>query len=91
MMIDIGAGTLDVSLCDVIRKNNDSFYKYYPLACLVEGLGVSNFVKARLDKVYKLTEQLSPGQKELVKKSLFSVKSLIWLFIREISLKNLLL
>jgi hypothetical protein len=72
MMIDIGAGTLDVSLCDVI-KNHESIYCYYPLACLVEGLGVSNFVKSRIDMVYKLVELLPIDQQECVKQTLLSV------------------
>ena len=72
MMIDIGAGTLDVSLCDVI-KNEESIYCYYPLACMVEGLGVSNFVKSRVDQVYKLAEFLPMDQQELVLETLLSV------------------
>jgi hypothetical protein len=72
MMIDVGAGTLDVSLCDVV-KNDESVYCYYPLACLVEGLGVSNFVKSRVDKVCELAESMPIDQQELIKKTLLSV------------------
>ncbi len=72
MMIDIGAGTLDISLCDVI-KNSESIYCYYPLACMVEGLGVSNFVKSRVDQVYKLVDSLPIEMQELALQSLLCV------------------
>lgn len=50
LLIDIGAGTVDISLCDVIRNRN-SEYIYTSKACMVEGLGVSNLVKYRINKV----------------------------------------
>jgi hypothetical protein len=50
LVIDVGAGTVDISLCDVIRNINAE-YIYTSKACMVEGLGVSNLVKYRIDKV----------------------------------------
>jgi hypothetical protein len=50
LLIDVGAGTVDISLCDVIRNSNAE-YVYTSKACMVEGLGVSNLVKYRINKV----------------------------------------
>lgn len=72
MMIDIGAGTLDISLCAVV-KGEDSTYYYYPLACLVEGLGVSNFVRSRLDTVLQAAETLPDGEQDIVLASLLQL------------------
>jgi hypothetical protein len=58
LLIDIGAGTLDISLCDVIRNSN-SEYVYTAKACLVEGLGVSNFVKHRVNKLLNASIKLN--------------------------------
>jgi hypothetical protein len=50
LLIDVGAGTVDISLCDVIRNSNAE-YVYTSKACMVEGFGVSNLVKYRVNKV----------------------------------------
>lgn len=75
LMIDIGAGTLDISLCDVV-KNIDSVYSYYPLACVVEGLGVSNFVKSRIDKVFELANSLPSEQQESILQTLLCLDNI---------------
>jgi hypothetical protein len=57
LVIDVGAGTVDISLCDVERSYLGE-YLYTSKACMVEGLGVSNLVKYRVDKVLKASELL---------------------------------
>ena len=57
LLIDVGAGTVDISLCDVIRNSN-SEYVYTSKACMVEGLGVSNLVKYRINKVLDACDSL---------------------------------
>ena len=56
LVIDVGAGTVDISLCDVERTYLGEYF-YTPKACMVEGLGVSNLVKYRVDKVLKASEK----------------------------------
>lgn len=69
LLIDIGAGTVDISLCDVIRNNN-SEYVYTSKACMVEGLGVSNLVKYRIKKVLDASNSLDENSQNLVLESL---------------------
>jgi hypothetical protein len=57
LVVDVGAGTVDISLCDVIRNINAE-YIYTSKACMVEGLGVSNLVKYRISKVLDSLEGL---------------------------------
>ena len=61
LVIDVGAGTVDISLCDVERSYLGE-YLYTSKACLVEGLGVSNLVKYRIDKVLKASERLESNK-----------------------------
>ncbi len=69
LLIDVGAGTLDISLCDVIRDSN-SEYVYTSKACMVEGLGVSNLVKYRINKVLDASNSLDEKSQSQVLGSL---------------------
>ena len=69
MMIDIGAGTVDLSLCDVV-ENDDGEFNYFPLACMVEGLGVSNLVRHRMNSILEATENLNDMKQSLILKTL---------------------
>jgi len=69
LLIDIGAGTVDISLCDVIRNSN-SEYVYTSKACMVEGLGVSNLVKYRINKLLDASNGLDKDTQTKVLKSL---------------------
>ncbi len=65
LMIDIGAGTLDLSLCGV-RQDNEYELNYYPLACLVEGLGVANLVKHRENSILESANVLQDEEQMLI-------------------------
>ena len=48
MTVDVGAGTLDISLCEVsISLDGDREMVFTPLATFVDGLGLRNFVRHR--------------------------------------------
>lgn len=52
MTVDVGAGTLDVSLCEVsISLDGDDAMVFTPLATFVDGLGLRNFVRHRYTTV----------------------------------------
>jgi hypothetical protein len=65
LVIDVGAGTVDISLCDVERSYLGE-YLYTSKACMVEGLGVSNLVKYRVDKVLKASEILDKNNQTIL-------------------------
>lgn len=69
LLIDVGAGTVDISLCDVIRNSNAE-YVYTSKACMVEGLGVSNLVKFRVNKVLDASNSLDDDLQNRVLESL---------------------
>ncbi len=69
MMIDVGAGTLDLSLCGV-RQDEDFELNYYPLACLVEGLGVSNLVKHRESFILEAANDLNDEDQSTILETL---------------------
>ncbi len=52
MTVDVGAGTLDISLCEVsISIDGDDAMVFTPLATFVDGLGLRNFVRHRYSTV----------------------------------------
>lgn len=54
MTVDVGAGTLDISLCEVsISLDGDSAMVFTPLATFVDGLGLRNFVRHRYSAVFQ--------------------------------------
>lgn len=69
LMIDVGAGTLDLSLCGV-RQDDQYEFNYYPLACLVEGLGVSNLVRHRENFMLDSTNDMKREHQDLILETL---------------------
>lgn len=69
LMIDIGAGTLDLSLCGV-RQDEEYELNYYPLACLVEGLGVSNLVRHRENSMLDSANNMKSEDQDLILETL---------------------
>jgi hypothetical protein len=56
MTVDVGAGTLDVSLCQISSPvDGDTNFAFTPLCVSVDGLGIRNFVKNRISKVIQAT------------------------------------
>jgi hypothetical protein len=52
MTVDVGAGTLDISLCEVsISLDGDNAMVFTPLATFVDGLGLRNFVRHRCSTI----------------------------------------
>jgi hypothetical protein len=63
MTVDIGAGTLDISLCEVsISLDGDREMVFTPLATFVDGLGLRNFVRHRYLSVFQACQ--SPVQRD---------------------------
>jgi hypothetical protein len=57
MTVDVGAGTFDVSLCQVSNPvDGESDFAFTPLCVAVDGLGLRNFVKNRVEKVLERTD-----------------------------------
>jgi len=56
MTIDVGAGTLDVSLCQISNPVDDDFeFAFTPLFVSVDGLGLRNFVRNRRERILAST------------------------------------
>jgi hypothetical protein len=56
MTVDVGAGTLDVSLCQISSPvDGETDFAFTPLCVSVDGLGIRNFVKNRISEVIQVT------------------------------------
>jgi len=60
MTVDVGAGTFDVSLCQISNPvDGNTDFAFTPLCVAVDGLGLRNFVRNRIERVLERTESSS--------------------------------
>lgn len=77
MTVDVGAGTLDISLCEVsISLDGDNAMVFTPLATFVDGLGLRNFVRHRYSAV--LQACASDMQRDGLSRHAESLSQLDW-------------
>jgi hypothetical protein len=57
MTVDVGAGTFDVSLCQISNPvDGNTDFAFTPLCVAVDGLGLRNFVRNRIERVLERAE-----------------------------------